>query len=180
MRLDKHLINEFLWDGYSLEQIASLFSVEVNRVIICLQPEPMDRKKLMLADAMLRNNTPEPHYKAGFSKDEIRQSVESLPTKAQRMEQNGYYCDFFQWDQQPKRTRKEKQYKPLEEEELEDLLEAYCEVFGRITPDQRDSVNNYGLSITDYLQDLILESLNCGIVRGSTAIRYKAILHYWS
>lgn len=194
MKLDKHLLNEMLWDGYSLEQIADFFNVEEERVIKTLQPEPMDRANYLLCDALTRNNPQEPQYRAGFSKEELRQSIESLPNKEQRMQKNGFWQDCFCWEllasykidasclapsfdslsvlmiNKPfswqcygfTHKHKEPRKKPvLSTYELEELVEVFSTVMYGITEEQANTVNNIGLSITDYVLYIIQLSLTC-------------------
>lgn len=174
MRLDKFLLNEMAWDGVSFDQMADLFGTTEEKIVLCLQREPIDIKAYLLADALLRNNPTEPDFRAGFSRSEIRQSIETLPTKCQRMEDNGFWRDRFIWDDRPpRRERLDLEPEPLTLEQLEDLVANYLQVFDNFTQDDRDTVNDGGLSLTDYLNDLFIECVLTSYVASIGVLKHQ-------
>lgn len=85
MKLDPFLLNEMAWNGYSFEALAEFFRTTEDEIILCLQPEP-DPPGLYALNAFNQQDKAFNSVQhAGFSREEIRQSIEHQ-NNADRME----------------------------------------------------------------------------------------------
>ncbi|WP_010662561.1 hypothetical protein [Marinilabilia salmonicolor] len=179
---DKHLLNELLSDGHTIEEITNSFPISEEQILKTLNGTPMSYEDAVMADLLGRNESrsQECWQDNGFSKREIQESIDYLPNKEQRMKRNGYYEDRFIWDKPNKgelkaQNAEEKEYGKLEYDEWDDMINSYETILKEMNSDCRRTINpSNSLSKEDAINDIMVECLSRGKYITKTGMIYQA------